>query len=367
MSLTNHAAWMLGPKQRLQVKEAPFPTPEENEVVVKNGAIAVNPIDWVMQDQGTSMSFSWIKYPFIFGADVAGTVVQVGSAVTRFKSGDRVMGQGLSTEKKLNKGAYGAFQSYTVLLERNAAPIPDSMSFESAAVMPMGLATAAAGLFGDGQLHLKYPKLDARPVGKTVLIWGGSTSVGLNAIQLAVAAGYEVISTSSPKNFDLLRSLGASQVFDYNDPNVVSKMVKAMEGKTSAGAVAIGDDSAFRCLDVMGSCKGDKNIALATYPIPSQPKRFAKLQIMYSFATAMAVITARAKLGGIKTSFVWGSVAYSPVGDPLYVDFMPQALASGKFRALPEPMVVGTGLEAIQEAMDVQRKGVSARKVVVKL
>lgn len=362
---TNSAAWMLGPKQRLQVKEAPYPTPGPGEVVIRNRAVAINPIDWIQQDQGTAFAFGWIKYPFIFGNDVAGEVVALGDQVTGLKIGDRVTGPANAVDKKFNDPAYGAFQLYTIVLERNAARIPDKMSFEEASVLPLALSTAAAGLFEKDQLGLNYPKLDPKPTGKTVLIWGGSTSVGCNAIQLAVAAGYEVISTSSPRNFDLLKSLGASEVFDYNDRNVADKIVAAMKGRTSAGALAIGDNSTFRCLGVLGRCKGDKHIAMATFPVPAKAKN--ALHTMYSFVTAMASITAKSKLRGIKTSFVWGSVAHSPVGKAVYVDFLSEALEAGRFRAAPEPMVVGEGLEEIQKAIDIQREGVSAKKVVVSL
>lgn len=364
---SNFAAWIPAPKERLQVKRAPFPTPKSDEIVVKNRSVAINPVDWFLQDTGTSMMFGWIKYPFIFGNDVAGEVVEVGSKVQRFKRGDRVMGQALGYDKRVNSAAQGAFQLYTVLLERSSTPIPDIMSFESASVLPLGLSTAAAALFEKDQLGLQLPQLEAEPTGKTVLIWGGSTSVGVNAIQLAVAAGYEVFSTCSPKNFDLLKSLGASQVFDYKDPAATDKIVNAMKGKTSAGAVAIGQNSAFFCLDVLENCTGDKNLAMATAPFPPDLKRFVLLQIMFYLVTSMVPIMIRAKVGGMKISFIYGIIAYSPVGTAVYVDFLPQALAKGKFRALPEPLVAGVGLEAIQGALEQQKKGVSAKKVVVSL
>jgi NADPH:quinone reductase-like Zn-dependent oxidoreductase len=363
----NRAAWILAEKQRLQVQEAPYSTPGPNEIVVKNRAVAVNPIDWVLQSQGTGMAFRWIKFPFILGNDVAGEVIQIGHEVTRFKVGDRVLGQAMSTDQKINNAAYGGFQLYTILLEQITSPIPDHLSFESASVMPLGFTTAAAGLFEKDQLGLKYPQLKARSTGKTVLVWGGSTSVGCNAIQLAVAAGYEVISTSSPKNFELLKSLGASAVFDYQDSNNIEKIVNAVKGKPLAGAIAIGENSMFYCLDVLGRCEGDKRLAMATFPVPSQPKRFVTLQIIFHAVTSMISIAIKARLRGIKTSFIWGSVVHSPVGDAVYRDFLPEALANGRFKAAPEPEVIGHGLDKIQEAMDTQKKGVSARKVVVSL
>lgn len=313
------------------------------------------------------MAFRWIKFPLILGNDVAGEVVQIGNKVIRFKVGDRVLGQAMATDQKINNAAYGAFQLYTVILEQIASPIPDHLSFENVAVMPLAFTTAAAGLFEKDQLGLEYPQLEPNATGKTVLIWGGSTSVGCNAIQLAKAAGYEVISTSSPKNFDLLRSLGANKVFGYRGPKVIEKIVEAMVGNSLAGAIAIGEDSMFRCLDILGRCEGDKRLAMATYPVPSQPKRFATLQIIFYAATSMMSIAMKARLRGIKTSFIWGSVVGSPVGDAVYRDFLPEALENRQFKAAPESEIIGQGLEKIQEAMDIQKKGVSARKIVVSL
>ncbi len=76
---------------------------------------------------------------------------------------------------------------------------------------------------------------------------GGSTSVGSNAIQLAVAAGYDVITTASPRNFDFVTSLGASHVFDYNSPSVVKDIIAAFDARSLAGAIAFGTTSAPAC------------------------------------------------------------------------------------------------------------------------
>ncbi|KAJ4348951.1 hypothetical protein N0V95_005037 [Ascochyta clinopodiicola] len=366
---TNRAAWIPADQQRFTINEAPYPTPGPYEIVVKNRAVAINPVDWIQQSQGTGMGFPWIKYPFILGNDIAGAVVETGNEVTRFKVGDRVLGQAMATDQKINNAAYGAFQLYTVVLEQIASPIPDHMSFESASVLPLGFTTAAAGLFEKDQLGLDYPQLEPKKKEKTVLIWGGSTSVGCNAIQLAIAAGYDVVTTSSPRNFDLVKSLGANEVFDYRDPSVTDRIVATMTGRSLAGAIAMGENSMFRCLDILGRCGGDRRLAMATFPVPdpSQLRRFATLQTIFYFASSMVSIFVRARLNGIKTSFVWGSVVGSPVGDAVYRDFLPKALANNSFRAMPELEVIGDGLEKIQEAMDIQKKGVSAKKLVVRL
>jgi NADPH:quinone reductase-like Zn-dependent oxidoreductase len=72
------------------------------------------------------------------------------------------------------------------------------------------MSTAACGLFQEDHLALQRSSALPKPTSKTLLVWGGSTSVGSNAIQLAVAAGYEVFTTASPKNFDYVKKLGAA-------------------------------------------------------------------------------------------------------------------------------------------------------------
>lgn len=84
----NQAAWLLKADTPLQVGDAPMPTAGPGEIVVKNFAIAINPLDWHMQDAGVFIK----QWPAIFGCDVAGEVYEVGSGTERFKKGDRVIG-----------------------------------------------------------------------------------------------------------------------------------------------------------------------------------------------------------------------------------------------------------------------------------
>ena len=370
---TNQAAWLTARQSKLEVKSAPYTPPGDHEIVVHNRAVAVNPIDWIKQAGGDFL-FSWIKYPFVIGSDVAGEVVEVGKAVSRFRVGDRVLGHAVGMDKKRNRPAEGAFQSYTVLLAHMASPIPDAMSFESAAVLPLGLSTAACGLFQKDQLALQHPSMTPKPAGKTLLVWGGSTSVGSNAIQLAAAAGYEVITTASPANFDYVRKLGASRVFDYHGPSVVQDVIAAFEGKTIAGALAIGSGSAMACLDVVGACKGDKFVSMATFPISFARIAGGKsvlLQLlpqfpgMFAFNASMFL---KSRARGIGTKFIFGTTLMdNEVSRIIYGDFLPQAMAQGRYVAAPDPQIVGSGLGDVQAGLDAQRKGVSAKKVVITL
>ena len=215
--------------------------------------------------------------------------------------------------------------------------------------------------------------ISPRPTGKTVLIWGGSTSVGCNAIQLAVAAGYEVVSTASPRNHAYVRQLGASEVFDYKSRTVVGDIVQALNGKTLAGAVAIGTGSAAPCVAIMGACTGNRFVAMTSPPVSfddAPDKGGRRLWLagkLFGMVRGTVGVMLSARLRGVRSSFVNGSTLLNDgVGRMIFADFLPQALASGQFRPSPEPIVTGTGLEAIPVALARHKQGgVSVGKLVV--
>ena len=336
---TNSAAYLPAATKRLEVKEAPYPTLGEDQILIQNRAVAINPVDIAIQQRGTDL-FSWLQFPYILGFDCAGDVVAVGSKVDGFKVGDRAVAQ-----------ASAAFQNYTPALSHLAARIPESMRYEDAAVLPLCFYTAAAGLFGKDQLGLAYPKIGAEPKGQTVLIWGGATSVGSNGIQLAVAAGYEVISTSSPKNFEYVKKLGASQVFDYNSPTVEADIIAAFDGKKGAGAMAIASmdsESSTKTVEsiynITRSMDGPKLVALAMPP-PGEPP----VGITARFIDLFNLREGR------------------DLGAALFNKYLSEALVVGTFTPSPPAQVVAQGLEGLQVALDACAKGVSAKKIVVTL
>jgi len=370
---SNNAVWLPAKRAELEIKPAPYTSPRENEIVVKNRAVAINAIDWLTQSMG-DIFFPWTKYPFIVGSDVAGEVVEVGTAVSRFKVSDRVLGHAVGADKKRNSSAEGAFQEYTVLLAHMASPIPDAMAYENAAVLPLTLSTAACGLFQKDQLALRHPSAHPEPTGKTLLVWGGSTSLGSNAIQLAVAAGYEVIATASPKNFDYVKGLGATQVFNYKSRTAVKDIIKAFNGRMIAGALAIGVGSTEACLDIVHACKGDKFVSIATTPVSfdKAPKGHRRtlwlVPTMARMIASTAAMTIKSRVRGVRTKFIFGTTLFdNEVGPMIYADFLPSALADGRYVAAPDPLVVGRGLDQIPAALEAQKKGVSAKKLVVTL
>lgn len=370
---SNTAVWLPGKRGRLEIGPAPYTLPRPGEIVVRNHAVAINPVDWLTLSIG-DVIFPWIKYPFVLGSDVAGEVVEVGEGVSRLKVGDRVLGHAVGLDKARNSPAEGAFQNYTVLLAHMTSPVPDRMAYTSAAVLPLGLSTAACGLFQKRQLGLGPPSADAEPADKTVLVWGGSTSVGSNAIQLAKAAGYQVFTTASPKNFDLCKRLGAEKVFDYRSRAVVADIIAVLSGRRLAGALAIGLGSAGPCLDIVSACPGDKALSIASQSVSfdDAPEGAARIAWLLPKVTRLmasnAVMMLKARRRGVRTGFIFGSsLLADDVGPLIYEDFLPGALAEGRYIAAPEPLIVGQGLAEVPAALDVQKRGVSARKVVVSL
>ncbi|CAJ2505224.1 Uu.00g126180.m01.CDS01 [Anthostomella pinea] len=337
---SNTAAFIPEAGKPREVKPAPYPIPGEHEMIVENRSIGLNMADWAMGQTFATSLFPDLKFPLIGGEDVSGDVVAVGLSVTGFKVGDRITGSSQS-----------AFQKYPLVAGHLAFVIPDSLSYEQASVLPLFLCTALVPLFHKEYLGLQLPSLTPNPTGKTLLIWGGSTGVGSSAIQLAVAAGYEVITTASPRNFDNVKQLGASQVFDYNSGTINEDLVAAFKGKTLAGSIAIAGFATGTygpildaCAAVATSTEGSNFVALTMRPPKNIP-------------------------ASIETKFVNAYMLLDDkeIGYAIFRDYLPKALAAGSFTAAPKAEVVGNGLESIHAGLETLAKGVSAKRLAITL
>ena len=377
---TNFAAVLPARFEDLEVRQVPFPAAGPGQLVIRNQFVAVNPLDVVKQVTGDLM-YSWLPYPAVLGEDVAGEVVEVGSEITGFRTGDRVIAYALGMEKGRNHAAEGGFQLYTVVDAALTSVIPDTMALEDAVVLPLAVSTAASALFQQDQLALRHPPhpLDAVPTGASagtaewVVIWGGSTSVGSNAIQLAVAAGYRVLTTASPRNHDRLHALGADLSVDYSSPNTVTEIVSALRGKPVAGVLAIGTGSAESCITIAARTRTTRvalaspSVSLQGLPRTESPN-LRRLLAIVELGLRTSTMLLRAKLHGIRAKFIWGaSLKDNTVGPLLWKDYLPIALNEGTHLPVPAPQIIGDGLEHIQNALDTLSTGVSARKLVIRL
>lgn len=168
-----------------------------------------------------------------------------------------------------------------------------------------------------------------------------------------------------------MRSLGASKAFDYNSSTVVQDIIQLYKSgnKVSAGALSISQDAATRCIDVLSKVNGKKFVSMAAYPtLDKLPKHFAFFAQIFAFLSGMLKVWLRSKMRGVKFGMIFGgSLVDNGVGKAVFGEYLEQALASQEFKPCPEPLVVGQGLDALQGAMDKQKKGVSAKKIVVTL
>lgn len=183
--------------------EVENPGPKEDEVLVKIHAASVNALDGHRLDASLLVRLFGNgllkpKDPRL-GADLAGRVEAVGSNVTQFQVGDEVFGIG-----------NGGFAEYACAAEHEIALKPANRSFEEAAAVPVAAITALQGLRDRGQIQ----------PGQQVLIHGASGGVGTFAVQIAKAFGAEVTAVCSPRNVEMVRSLGADHVIDYTREDV---------------------------------------------------------------------------------------------------------------------------------------------------
>ncbi|THV46183.1 hypothetical protein BGAL_0408g00050 [Botrytis galanthina] len=345
----NKAAWIkTSGANPLVIEDAPIPHPGPGELVIKNSVVAINPVDWRIQDHGRYLN----KYPFILGEDTAGTVEAVGEGVVGFQKGQRVIAYALprpydlrSLPLRLPKlhSRHGKAHFCT-------SALPDSLSFAQGAVLPLAISTASAGLFQKDTLNLPLPSATSKTETDnkdTILIWGGASSVGATAIQLAFAAGLKVITTASSQNKDFFESLGAQTVIDYKSPKVVEEVANALRGSQIAGVFdAISETRSFETvLKVLESLNVFPKVA-SVLPYDKPTEKFSP-----KYVAAFTIIQEPNQY----------------VGEAVWKKFVPEGLANGKLKAKPEPHVVGHGLEDLQKALDIQKKGVSAKKVVVTL
>ncbi len=196
-----------GPAESIRYGELPQPTIAADQVLVKVGAVAVNPVDTYIRSGAIAME---LPMPFVLGCDLAGVVEAVGPEVQHLKPGDRVWGsnQGLL-------GRQGTFAEYVAVQECWLYPTPDNVSDEQAAAIALVGITAHLGLVREAQLHS----------GETLFINGGSGGVGSTVVQMAKAMGARVLTTAgTDAKVQACLNLGADEAYNYKTDDVEAKV-----------------------------------------------------------------------------------------------------------------------------------------------
>jgi NADPH:quinone reductase len=196
-----------GPPENIQYGDLPIGEPTSGEVLVKVGAVALNPVDTYIRAGSIPMP---IPIPFIIGCDLAGVVEKTGGGVKRFKVGDRVWGsnQGLL-------GRQGTFAEHAVVQEDWLYPTPTGVSDETAAACALVGLTAHLGLVRDAKLQC----------GETLFVNGGTGGVGSVVVQMSKALGARVITTAgSDEKLGLCRQFGADLAINYKTEDFDEKI-----------------------------------------------------------------------------------------------------------------------------------------------
>jgi NADPH2:quinone reductase len=204
-----------GSAELLELRDIPEPRLEKpTQIKVRLRAAGVNPVDTKIRRNGL---LGPGPLPAVLGCDGAGEVVEIGAGVDQFRLGDRVWfcNGGLGADP-------GNYAEYTVLDQRWAAPMPQSLDFEQAAAGPLVLITAWGMLYDRSRLA----------AGQTVLIHAGAGGVGHVALQLAKLRGARVLTTlGSIENERRVRDFGADEVINYHRKDFVAVVNRLTDGK----------------------------------------------------------------------------------------------------------------------------------------
>jgi NADPH2:quinone reductase len=194
----------------LKIEEVPTPQPGPSQVLVRNHAVGINPVDTYLRSNTDNRG---PKLPYTPGSDAAGVVEAVGPGVTAVKAGDRVYFGG---------SVSGAYAEMSVCNQGQVHPLPGNASFAQGAAMNVPYATAYHALFNRGHGR----------AGETLLVHGASGGVGIGAVQLARAAGLTVIGTAgTEKGRRLVLEQGAHHVLDHSAAGYLGEVLKLTENR----------------------------------------------------------------------------------------------------------------------------------------
>ncbi|KAI8817019.1 chaperonin 10-like protein [Fimicolochytrium jonesii] len=323
-------AFLVTTPNKWAVQQAEVPTAKDGEVVIRVKASAVNPLDAKMAKEG----FMIRAFPSPLGVEISGIVSATGPSVTTFKVGDAVIARA-----QLN-----GFAEYATATVRHTWHKPANLSYTEAATIPVGTLTAVIGLFSEKGLKISRPR-DAKPQTpkEYLLVWGGSSTVGSYAVQLATAAGYKVIATASPKQHKTVLALGAAHVVDYNAPDAVEQIRKLTGGEAKLAFDAVGGPATAQAAAALrADVAHPSTIVTTAVGAPEIPAGVTLLPTIMGFDPTLA-------------GFV-----HEVIGDELLGYFAEGKLKPSRVR------VVDGGLEGLGEALELlAAKKVSGEKLVL--
>ena len=324
-----------GKKETLHLTEWSEPTVKENDVLIQIHSAGVNLLDSLIRN-GEFKLFLPYKPPFVNGHDVAGIVTKIGSKVSKFKIGDEVYSR--PSDYKI-----GTFAEYISIDEKDVALKPKNLSMVEAGSIPLVGLTAWQALVEIGKIKK----------GQKVFIQAGSGGVGTFAIQLAKHLGAFVATTTSTKNIDLVKSLGADLIIDYKIEDFETKLKDYDLVLHSNRDTKILDKS----LRILKS--GGQLVSLVGPPTPEFATSIG-LPWYLRFVTKLISLSAKKKAKKLNTNFV-------------FLFMRAEGTQLGKITQLIEAGVIKPVIDKVfpfeqtNEALSYVETGRSKGKVVVKV
>ncbi|KAJ4303459.1 hypothetical protein N0V90_002354 [Kalmusia sp. IMI 367209] len=319
------------------------PTPASDQLLIRVQATALNSLDLKQRDTGLFIS----RYPHVLGIEGAGVVETVGSDVKGFQPGDEIMACLAGNARGLGWG--GSYAEHVTVPEKFfVARKPKNISIVEAASLPIAYMTAVCGIL-DG-LKIPLPFLPGTPdsgtVPASVLVLGGSSATGASLIQLLRLAypSLPIYATSSPRNFDRVKSLGATAVFDYHSAFIVADIRDQTPNAQGVDAI----------VDFVAAGAGQTDICDVL------DARGANL-----YATVVNSVDVPVPNGVTRRLFDGWALLEMPGGETV-LPALTGLVERSKFKASVGVRVAGHGLKKVPEAMEEVPK-VSGEKIVVTL
>ncbi|SPJ79454.1 related to toxD protein [Fusarium torulosum] len=377
---THLAAVLPGKGQPFEIQTRPTPKPGPDELLIAVKSVAINPADALMREHGLFI----LEYPTVIGFDMSGLVLEVGENVpdgtdgttTYFQPGvTRVAAYSASAWRGCDPN-YGPFQEQCLVPWQHVVPLPDQMSWNYAATLPVSVQVplSAWDVMGIPRMEGNSASVctdqrhdtsdrEAKTYvqnGEALLIWGASSSIGTMGVQTARLMCQDpsypfaaVYATAGSANHEYICSLGADRVFDYKDPSVVESIISAAKD----------DGLAIRhCFLATGQ------LALCQAVL----KAFGEQGIKSTkIGSAVPIPSDAEDIDGVEVIFVQPSMADEKERLEQFRywigTWLRENLTRGTVKPSPEPSVVGKGLEYINAGLDQVAQGVSCRKLVIEI
>ncbi|PKS11006.1 hypothetical protein jhhlp_002765 [Lomentospora prolificans] len=327
-------------KAPFEFKQVDTSQPGPRELLIKNELISLLPINAKV----AKAAILPVPYPAILGNSYGGTVVAVGSEVTNFQVGDRVAAAKGATP---NDNKYGVFQEYVVSRDDTAGKITGESEFNAAVNLIGNLATVVSIVNVTLGLDRPEPTRKVPAKGKKILVYGGTSSFGSLAVQYLTQAGYDVVTTTSPKHKDFVAKLGAIKIIDHTEGHdvVLKSLVEQGPYDSVIDSISLPDTVQITAGVLTAQGGGTVLALLPAFGPETLPEGVTRDYRSWSFALAEEKNQELLR---------W-----------TYNTYLPQAVAEGRTIPLATKEFSG-GLRGLPDAIDFLFKGVSATKVVVK-